>query len=291
MASFHMLHWIPDNRLHVLNGYQEVIDSLLWGLNALGHSVSTGVNCLNNGFRPIVFGAQLMTHGVLARLPPDAIIYNLEQLPGLRAAGRNLANFAEPLRTRILWDYSLENIAEWKALGLDHVRHVPIGYAPNLTRIVPVANQDIDVLVYGTPSETRMKAVTELCKLGLTTMFFYGLYGAARDALIARSKILLSVTFNDESAIFPIVRASYMFANRKAMVSDFAAIEEDIYPAAVFGARDVLPQVCAHLVRNHKQRRELEEQAFRIITRRDIRQILARALAMPPEDAVAREAA
>jgi hypothetical protein len=278
MASYHILHWIPDPRLRILHGYQEVIETLVWGLLALGHEATTAVNYLRDGATPIVLGAQLMHPVTLAGLPPDAIIYNLEQLQGLRATGRDLSSFAEAVQGRTVWDYSIHNILEWRALGVSHALHVPIGFAPTLVRIPRAAEQDIDVLFYGTPSESRAQAISALCALGLTTMFFYGLYGAARDALIARSKLLVSITFNTQSAIFPIVRASYMLANRKAFVSDLAAVERDIYPGVAFATRDALPELCLHLARNDEARRRLEEAGYAAITGRDIRAVLISAL-------------
>ena len=58
MADFHVLHWIPDPRLHIFNGYNEVIETVIWGLRALGHDVTYAVNQLRGGAVPIVFGAQ-----------------------------------------------------------------------------------------------------------------------------------------------------------------------------------------------------------------------------------------
>jgi hypothetical protein len=277
MAIFHLVHWIPEERLHVLNGYQEVIETLLWGLSALGHEATSAVNAGRADARLIVLGAQMMPLDMLRRLPEGSIVYNLEQLSGLAGAGRDLGGLAEATRRCVLWDYSELNLLVWRSLGRQALL-VPIGFAPPLARIAPASVQDIDVLMYGTPSHSRLQALHDLCGLGITTMFFYGLYGAARDALLARAKLVLSVTINADSAIFPIVRASYLFANRKAVLSDLAAVERDVAPGVGFAPQQHLAGMCRHFLAHETERRALEEEGHRIIRRRDIRSILHAAL-------------
>jgi len=38
MKRYHLAHIIPDPRLHSLKGFQEVVDTVAWGLERLGHS-------------------------------------------------------------------------------------------------------------------------------------------------------------------------------------------------------------------------------------------------------------
>ncbi len=278
MAAFHVLHWIPDPRLHIFNGYNEVIETVVWGLRALGHDVTYAVNSLRQGAVPLVFGAQLMPRGMLAALPPDAILYNLEQLHGLRATGRALDDLAWAARRFATWDYSTANIDVWRELGIESVAHLPIGYAPCLSRIDSSPARDIDVLIYGAPSASRLQVLAELCGHGLSAMFFCGLYREARDALIARSRLVLCLTSNAASSIFSVVRASYLLANRKAVIADLASAERDIANGVAFARREDLAAVCGHYLAHPKALRSLEESGFEVISRRDIRPMLATAL-------------
>ena len=279
MAAFHVLHWIPEARLHVLHGYREVIETLVWGLGALGHDATSAVNARRLDSTLIVLGAQLMPLDMLRTLPAGSIVYNLEQLDGLRGAGRDVAVMAAALRQCRVWDYSVLNLDVWRELGRGDARHVPIGYAPPLRRIAPAPEQDIDVLLYGTPSDSRMRAIESLCGIGIGTLFFYGLYGEARDALLARAKLVLCVTSNADSAIFPIVRASYLFANGLAVVSDLASVERDIAPAVGFATREDLPVLCRYYLAHPQERALLAQAGLQAIQRRDIRSILLPALA------------
>ena len=107
------------------------------------------------------------------------------------------------------------------------IKVVPISYAPILTCIESAANQDIDVLIYGAVGEQRLAVFASLGRLlngGVSAVFASGLYGAARDGLIARSKIVLNINNIPYSKIFEIVRVSWLLANSKAVVAD-------IYPS------------------------------------------------------------
>src|SRR5580658_10907688 len=150
MSYYHLLHCIPHPRMHGLNGYKEVIDTLAWGLERLGHRVSYAINGAATEATNVVFGAQVMPIAALKQLPHNTIIYNFEPLRGLppdrvREETRYYAQ-AEQFK---IWEYSQANMPSWQALGRREVKIVPVGYAPILTRIAKAPRQDIDVLIYG----------------------------------------------------------------------------------------------------------------------------------------------
>ena len=278
MAAFHVLHWIPDPRLHIFNGYNEVIETVIWGLRALGHEVTYAVNRVQSKATLIVFGAQLMPPELLDQLPSGSIVYNLEQLAGLRATGRSLDDLAPSARRFVVWDYSTINLAIWRELGATGATHLPVGYAPCLSRIAEAPRQDIDVLLYGAPSASRFAVLSELCARGASAMYFCGLYREARDALIGRAKLVLCLTSNADSSIFSIVRAAYLFANRKAVVGDLACVERDVATAVSFAAHDAVAALCCSILEQESERRRLEQAGFDAMARRDVRALLARAL-------------
>jgi hypothetical protein len=156
--------------------------------------------------------------------------------------------------------------------------HVPVGWAPILERIPRVQPQDIDVLFYGGLSQER---ITTLNLLGLvSTVFACNLFGSGRDNLIARSKIVLNINRNS-SRIFGIVRASYLLANAKAVVSDKQVgtyIEDDMRDAVVFAKLSKIAAVCQYLLKNENLRQEIEKRGQIAIRKRDIRAFLSRVL-------------
>jgi hypothetical protein len=279
MAHFHLMHCIPDPRMHGLNGYKEVIESVAWGLEQLGHRVTYAVNERVGGATNVVFGAQVMPVAALGELPPGTIIYNFEQLRDVAAERiRSEIRYYAQLPHFIIWDYSAANLPSWRALKRPDVKIVPVGYAPILSRIPNAAPQDIDVLLYGLSGERRLQTFHGLSQLGLSTVFVSGLYGAARDALISRAKVVLNINLYAQMRIFEIVRVSYLLANRKAVVADFDAktsVEDDVRGAVSFASslKELLDQ-CAKLVSDESERHALEERGFACMSRRDIKGIL-----------------
>jgi hypothetical protein len=283
MAHFHLMHCIPDPRMHGLTGYKEVIETVTWGLEQLGHRTTYAIDDRASGATNIVFGAQVMTVGALSDLPPGTIIYNFEQLrdvPVDRIRGE-IRHYAR-LPHLTIWDYSVANLPSWRSLGRPDAKIVPVGYAPILSRIPKAAHQDIDVLLYGMSGERRLQTFHGLSQLGLSTLFVSGLYGAARDELISRAKIVLNINLYAQMRIFEIVRVSYLLANKKAVVADRDAntfVEDDVRNAVSFSSSlKELLELCAKLVSSDSERRALEERGFACISRRDIKAILEQAL-------------
>jgi hypothetical protein len=275
------MHCIPNARLHGLNGYKEVIDTLAWGLTEIGHDASYAINAFDPKATNIVFGAQMLPVELLKRLPADSIIYSLEQARNLKPAEMpvQVRFFAERLE---IWDYSSANLPAWRELGAPRVKLVPVGYAPILTRIKQAGTQDLDILLYGMSGPDRLQAFHNLSLAGLTVLFVSGLYGNARDDLIARAKIVVNVNLYNFAQIFEVVRVSYLFANRKAVVAvkdQQTFVEADIGAGVKFTTVEQLVEDCRDLLEHDEARLVLEAKGFEIMTRRDIRGILRGVLA------------
>jgi hypothetical protein len=281
--KFHLAHIIPHKRVHGLNGYKEVIDTVQWGLQQLGHVADYGLNSLSPTATNIIFGVQMLPVETINRLPPETIVYHLEQMRNLNAADIVPQLHLAAQRFRI-WEYSEANVEGLHALGARNVLMVPVSYAPILQRIPRPQTQDIDVLIYGMPGRARLEALHYVAHSGLTTVFVCGLYGKARDDLIARSKVIVNVNLHEPCKIFEVVRVSYLLANRKAVVADVGPdthIEEDMRLAIKTTTLPQLVNDCVQLVADDRARSGLEEAGFAAIQRRDIRKVLERALSHP----------
>jgi hypothetical protein len=269
--------------MHGLNGYKEVIETVAWGLEQLGHQVTYEVNKFVTNATNMIFGAQVVPITVLKQLPKETIIYNLEQIRAVQV-DRIREQYLLFVRTEDfkIWDYTYANLATWQALGRHDVKIVPVGYAPILSRIPKASRQDIDVLIYGLTSERRLQLFDALARLGLTTVFVSGLYGSARDDLISRAKIVLNINMYARSKIFEIVRVSYLLANKKVVVADLdtdTSIDDDIRTAVHCATSwQEIPVACLKLVESESDRVRLEEFGFSVICRRNIELILKAAL-------------
>ena len=277
---FHLSHIFPDARFHGLNGYLEVIETIRWGLEALGHQVTVAKNTAETGAVNIIFGYQMLNEAAVRALPSGTIIYNLEQVA--HAAPGQMPPIAEYAAGHLrIWDYSPRNLPVWRSLHPGcQPRLVPIGYAPCLTRIAR-REEDIDVLFYGLPSDARLGVFRDICVAGLRAVFACGIYGRARDELIARSKIVLNLNLY-AGKIFEIVRVSYLLANARAVVANAYAgieVEPDLREALLFAPVDQIVATCARLAQDDAARLALGQRGLEVMKRRDIRQILSSALA------------
>jgi len=279
--QFHIAHIITHPRSHGLRGYQEIIDSLQWGLRALGHEVSYALNAISPSARNIIFGFHMLPVETIRALPPGTIAYNFEQL-SIELIPTLKPSFAASAQHLTVWDYSASNLAVWSALRpRQPAVHVPVGWAPVLERIAPAADQDIDVLFYGMPGFQRLSVFEQAAGAGLVSVFACGLYGPARDALIARAKLVLNVHLYEQTRLFEVVRVSYLLANAKAVVAVVfpdTRIEPDLVPALARCTAAEAADTCSDLLEDSPRRAELGARGQEVMRQRDIRSILQRAL-------------
>jgi len=273
-ASFQVVVIRPPGYAHS-GALAEIAETLVGGLRRLDHQVSVEENRMVPGSRAVLLGAHLLRAEHVARVPADTIVYNLEQADP--ASPVWTPHYISLLRRLEVWDYSRRNIERLAGMGVTgRVKHVPVGYVPELTRITSQLVEDIDVLFYGSPNKRRAWVIGELRDMGLNVQTVFGVYGAGRDAFIARTKVVLNLHFYDTS-IFEIVRVSYLLANQKAVVSEChpgTEIDKDLVDAVKLAPYEELACACRDLVQDGNQRRELAARGFQRMTARDEARIL-----------------
>ena len=268
----------PPGYVHS-EAFREVAESLAFGLRALGQEALLAAGPVP-GHRSIVLGSNLLPSNPLP-LAPDSILYNLEQIePGSVWLTPALL---ELFRRQPVWEYSERNAAQYPGLGLPAPRVVPIGFVPELVRIPPAPAEDIDVLFYGSVNERRRLILEALSARGLRVHTAFGVYGAARDSLIARSKVVLNLHYY-EAKVFEVVRISYLLANRRCVVSERGAApteEREFEGGVAFAAYGELVETCARLCADAAARSRLAETGHQVMAQRDARAYLAEALDIP----------
>jgi hypothetical protein len=269
--------WIvsPPNYIHS-QAFDEVAQGFNAAFRALGLAADIVRESSQLGDVTIVLGGNLLS-AVPVPAGKRLILFNLEQIapnsPWLTDA------YLALLRRFPVWDYSEGNIAELARMGI-RAEHCGIGYMPELTRMVPVP-EDIDVLFVGSVNERRIVVLKQLATQGVNVEARFNVYGAERDAFVARSKIILNVHFY-EARLFEIVRVSYLLANRKCVVSETGAdtaFEKRFEPGIAFAPYDKLAETCVRLLQNPAVRRELAEAGFERIKALPQTEYLRRALA------------
>jgi hypothetical protein len=254
----------PEGYVHSL-AFQEVAESIHYALLALGYDSVMTTNFDDPTRRYIVFGSNLVSMVPGLTLPANAILFNLEQFsPESTWIEPSLLDL---FRSYAVWDYSPVNIGLLAEQGITHVRHVPIGYVPELTRIPQDVPQDIDVLFYGSYNDRRRAILVALEERGVNVQTLFAVYGAERDAMIARSRIVLNLHFF-ESKIFEIVRVSYLLANGRFVVSERGsdAAHEALYESALaFSEYEDLVDTCIHYLNHEDQRQAIAQAGFNLM--------------------------
>lgn len=277
-----LCRFAPAGYVHA-RALDEVVDAYEAGVLALGGSVARLDNAIGAQGKNLIFGAHLLSESLVRQIPDSAVICNFEQMDE-QSRWTQGAPWMSLLSRCEVWDYSERNAAGLKKLvTAPDVKVVPVGYVPEWTRIDSAPVQDIDVLFYGSVNDRRKAVLADLKAAGLDVMAVFGVYGAERDALIARSKVVLNLHFY-ELGVFEVVRVAYLLANRKAVVSEVRDLS-DVPPAlrTAFLPTDysMLADACRFLVVEADARRRLEALALKGVERLPMVSGLRDALGMP----------
>lgn len=256
--------------------FSEVAESVHHALLALGHDSVLSTRLDNRRRRHIVFGAHLLLRESLA-LPPDSILYNLEQL----GAGGPLDTpaYRQLLRLHPVWDYAPSNIEVLARDGISAM-HLPVGWMPQMRRIVAAPVRDVDVLFYGSLYERRLPVLEQLKAHGLRLKVLFNVYGAERDEWIARSHVVLNFHGHD-ACLFEAVRVSWLLGNGACVLAERgvdAVLEREYAEAVEFVEFTVLPAACAALAADADRQQQLREAGPRLMQRLDLRPHLQRCL-------------
>ena len=211
--------WIvtPDNYNHS-HAFDEVALGLQGAFEELGGSapITRDMNAFA-GRAPIIYGGNLLPAEIVSHLPKDSVIINLEQVSE-ESIWIN-SRYTSILKSFPVLDYSPRNRENLAAKGIDHAGVLEIGYSRCLSQIQHAAVKDIDVLFYGSMNERRHHILKTLKDGGLKVTHLFNIYGAERDAAIARAKIVINI-HHYASGVFEIVRISYLLANRVCVLTE-----------------------------------------------------------------------
>jgi hypothetical protein len=266
----------PEGYAHA-GAIADLADAVEYGMRSLGLDVDRRVRPGPSSHLHVVVGAHLLTMSRQS-VPSDAILFNTEQIARSRAEW--MPAYLDLLFRHSVWDYSEANVAALRALGHGDVAHVPVGYAPKLTRIAQTV-EDIDVVFAGSISPRRERVLDGLRANGLSVRSLFGTYGAERDAYYARARVVLNMHCYEGSP-FEIVRVSYLLANRRFVVSELSpndVDEEAFADGMVVTAYEGLVAACVRYVREPDERRRIAAIGFERISARPMAHAIGDALA------------
>lgn len=255
--NFQLVLIKPDG-LEYVEAARESMEVLQECLIDLGHSARIGVNSIDREATPIIFCAQHLDRASIGALPANSIIFNLDQLvPGYPWFTEHYLQLLSNFR---VWDFSARNVEYLHRSGTAPTAvHVPFGYSSCLARIAAAEVQDVDVLFFGVLNERRRRVLRELQERGAHVVALSNVWGAKRDAWIARAKLVLNIHQAD-GGIFEAVRVLFLLANGKAVISE--AYPPDTVAEVLRGRLLAVPYQC------------LADECFRLLDSEDERKAL-----------------
>ena len=229
--------------------FHEVAIGLQGGFRELGLQAPIITDRKRIRGKAIVLGANLLPDMPGGKPPGKSILYNLEQItPG---SAWLTQDYLKLLKRHQVWDYSQYNIEQLCRLGIQNITHCPIGFSDVLQCFEPAPEKDIDILFYGSMNERRRHILLALADAGLRVETLFGVYGEQRDAVIARSRVVLNIHYYP-AKIFEIVRISWLLANGVCVVSEdspvdsaLASVQDGIIQAPYAGLVDTCREVIA----------------------------------------------
>jgi hypothetical protein len=272
----------PDHpRFRCTNAYREVMETLLWGFEALGFDCAIRVNVIDKAATNIVFGWELLDglFGSIDNLPPGTILYNLEQYS---FCGMQQSDFLKNAANKFqIWDYNCANISRWNEVNPKFAPfYARISYAPCLKKIPPAQAEDIDILFYGSVGAKRFGTASSLANTlnHWSVVTLTNVFGTMRDELIPRARLHVNISpEHTHSNIFEVVRVSYLLANRQAVVCGSVSaldVEDDLKAVLRIVSCDELAGLCDEMLLNPTESKAYAGACSEAFCSRDIRDVI-----------------
>lgn len=232
----------PSGYIHAL-GLWDIGRLLRSSLQTLGIPTNLSVNLVEPHATNILLGGHLVGNPEMIK-GSRYVVYQLEQLSDVLPEGYDTV-----LRNAVdVWDFSAKNVARLACANIAG-KHVPIGFHEALFTIKDLPPL-IDVLHYGSLNKRRQRLLDTLSR-ECRVQHAFGVYGRERDALIARSKVVINAHFYDH-AICEQPRLSYLLNNRRAVVAE-ESVDSPFTSVTALPYEDLIG-ACLRLVRDDDQR-------------------------------------
>ena len=260
--------------------FEDVIIALQAAFKDLGIPCIRTENEFVDGAINVVIGSVMfVSEQVAAALKGKPyVLYQMEQLAADRGHLPNFPGYVGLMRDALcVWDYSLSNIEQLAQMGITRVAHVPAGFHSALEVLAHDQPKDIEVLFYGALTPRREHIIRALRDRGVSAEALFGMYGDARNSIIARAKILLNLHAVEIDTLEEI-RLSYLLANRCFVISELS--DHNPYgDGVVFRPYDQLVETCVHYLQaGDEVRQEIANCGYQAIRKLDYTEFVRKAV-------------
>ena len=279
--NFNLVRIVPDNGFYIhSNVFHEIEAAVYFTLQKMGHEVSNSINDFNPNARNIVFGMHHCPVDVVRHdIPKDTIVYSLEQMRDQPECLR----WCRKYRGLEVWDYSKRNVDVLQKAGVENIKHVQIGYVPEISyfeRNKP-EERDIDILAYMSPSPRRLQIMNQFAEdKNINFVAVQSTYGDDRDELIKRAKLVINL-HNHDNQIFEIIRVSHLIQNKVPVLTERNATTD--FPDYMEGTVNAAPyekfvEAAYELLKDPEQLDKQAEEGLEIFKKTPMEKFLKEAL-------------
>lgn len=207
---------------------------------------------------------------------PDCIVVNFEPMvPGTHAWSEK---HLDVLKRAYVWEYSKSNFQRNIELGYRNADYVALGWEPDAAELVPLADilpqaqQDIDVVFFGSLTRRRIVILEALLALGLRVEINRVSHWTLeeRNGYMRRAKVVLNLHNWEASRVVEVPRLSILMRHRKAVVCELypdSEIEPWMRDAVVGAPYDRLVEAVEELLADAPRRAVLEREGLQRFTR------------------------
>ncbi|RQO54892.1 glycosyltransferase family 2 protein [Variovorax sp. KBW07] len=207
---------------------------------------------------------------------PDCIVVNFEPMVHGTHAWND--RYLDVLKRCYLWEYSKSNFQRHRELGYRNADYVALGWEPGAAEILPLADilpdaqQDIDVVFFGSLTRRRIDILEGLMARGLRVEVNRGRAWSLeeRNGFMRRAKIVLNLHNWEESRIVEVPRLSILLRHRKAVVCELypdSEIEASVRDAVVGAPYEKLIETIEQLLADAPRRAALERDGLELFSR------------------------
>lgn len=206
---------------------------------------------------------------------PDCIVVNFE--PMVHGTHAWNERYLDVLKRCYLWEYSKSNFQRHRQLGYRNADYVALGWEPGAAEILPLADvlpdaqQDIDVVFFGSLTRRRIDILEGLMARGWRVEVNRGRAWTLeeRNGFLRRAKIVLNLHNWEASRVVEVPRLSILLRHRKAVVCELypdSEVEAPVRDAVVGAPYERLIETIEQLLADPPRRAALERNALDVFS-------------------------
>jgi hypothetical protein len=253
----------------------DIVEAFRLAAESLGYPTRFTPCCIVPGEINILFFFWDVPWEQIEQHHPDCIVVNFE--PMVHGTHAWNERYLDVLKRCYLWEYSKSNFQRHRQLGYRNADYVALGWEPGAAEILPLADilpdaqQDIDVVFFGSLTRRRIDILEGLMARGWRVEVNRGRAWTLeeRNGFMRRAKIVLNLHNWEASRVVEVPRLSILLRHRKAVVCELypdSEVEAGVRNAVVGAPYERLIETIEQLLADAPRRAALEREALDVFS-------------------------